>query len=258
VDTFTRSVRNLSRCMPSRVALILLFVFHATASWAEPYDYPWGRLVAPASPLGFPPLSTSPSESTDDLPPLGQALIVQPNPSVFGKRLDFCFHWGRDCGKPAADAYCRHRMNGNGVATSFVKAENIGSRRNPTWVMGDNLECRERECDGFAEIGCGRTPISACERAFLDRAPSWGGSAWSGESISRLCGTSPAMNDQPVQCFERLMSGAVSWGGGSTWQPNNALDLCERTNNLDATISCFSTAISAGVPWSQAVQSCGI
>jgi hypothetical protein len=70
------------------------------------------------------------------------------NDKVFG--IDVCLNWGRNCGQPAADRYCR--FVGYSRATQF-------SFRNdspPTWVMGDNQTCAAAACDRFQQITCTR------------------------------------------------------------------------------------------------------
>lgn len=79
------------------------------------------------------------------------------DPSVRGYRLDFCKHWGRDCGEPAATLWCRER--GFERATRFAVEQDIGART-PTVVFGDGRLCSEASCDGFAYIECARGPDS--------------------------------------------------------------------------------------------------
>jgi hypothetical protein len=102
--------------------------------------------------------------------------------------------------------------------------------------------------------------LSHCKRAILLGDVGWGhgNSDWSDANLNRLCGNSPNMSDQPVRCYERVMSGNVNWGGGTLWVPGNALDLCERTSSADNTIGCFERGIASGLPWQRAIQSCGI
>jgi len=68
-------------------------------------------------------------------------------------RLNYCLNWGRDCGAPAADAWCRKQ--GFGKATDFALDENIGSIF-PTIVLGETRVCAQFVCDGFAEITCAK------------------------------------------------------------------------------------------------------
>jgi len=61
-------------------------------------------------------------------------------------RLDWCLHWGRDCGKPAADAFCQ--MNGYTEAESWKLEGGL-----TTFVLGDGKICKG-SCDGFSSINC--------------------------------------------------------------------------------------------------------
>jgi hypothetical protein len=74
-------------------------------------------------------------------------------PAIDGKRVDFCLHWGSDCGQPAADAFCQ--KSGYAKAVDFQEASNIGAQA-PTLVLGDGKLCSYASCDGFAAIRCSR------------------------------------------------------------------------------------------------------
>lgn len=74
------------------------------------------------------------------------------NPTVEGYRLDWCLHWGQQCGKAAATAWCKRKMGkADGFAKQWKKDENIGT----TYVMGDGKVCNQQFCDGFRWIECG-------------------------------------------------------------------------------------------------------
>ncbi|NES06757.1 MAG: hypothetical protein F6K22_30430 [Okeania sp. SIO2F4] len=46
------------------------------------------------------------------------------------------------------------------------------------------------------------------------------------------------------------------WGGGTSWNWQNAINLCEGTQNASLTIRCFQREIQKRRPWSQAIQTC--
>ncbi len=75
-------------------------------------------------------------------------------PSVRGVRLDYCQHFGSQCGKPAADLFCRE--NGFAEAARFLIDENIGGRGIQTLVFGDGRLCQGPNCSGFRTITCSR------------------------------------------------------------------------------------------------------
>ena len=60
---------------------------------------------------------------------------------------DWCKNFARDCGKPAADAYCKKR----GWSKSYAHKiwPNIGKTRLITGAV-----CEDNFCDGFEYIGC--------------------------------------------------------------------------------------------------------
>ena len=66
-------------------------------------------------------------------------------------RLDWCRYWARDCGKPAADEFCRR--HGFSESASFAQDLRIG-KNDPTTVIGSGQICHQRTCNGFATITC--------------------------------------------------------------------------------------------------------
>ena len=72
-------------------------------------------------------------------------------PNLNGYRLDFCRIWADDCGKPAADAFCR--LLRYSYATSWQKDHNIGMYT-PTITIRDREVCNSYYCDGFRMIMC--------------------------------------------------------------------------------------------------------
>ena len=68
-------------------------------------------------------------------------------------RLNFCLNWDKDCGEPAAQAWCKVRGFNRAAAWSVDK--NIGSLF-PTIVLGENRVCSQFICDGFQEITCAK------------------------------------------------------------------------------------------------------
>jgi len=69
-------------------------------------------------------------------------------PRINGNRLDWCLSWGKECGQPAADEFCRKKEFGS--ALSFEMAHQIG----PTQVIGTGETCTVPACDGFLFITC--------------------------------------------------------------------------------------------------------
>jgi tetratricopeptide (TPR) repeat protein len=77
----------------------------------------------------------------------GVVKIEQPR---LGKlRLDWCREWAQQCGKAAADEFCRRQ--GFAEAASFAKASNVGE---PTRVIGGGQVCSQPWCASFAAISC--------------------------------------------------------------------------------------------------------
>lgn len=100
-------------------------------------------------------------------------------------------------------------------------------------------------------------PMAECAEALQGRVawdPSRSNTSWSPTNIERLC--RGGRGAQPARCFARLMAGGVDYGGGSTWQWENAVNLCAGSSNAGATIACFQGRISAGQSWQQAIPAC--
>ena len=63
--------------------------------------------------------------------------------------LDWCKSYEKDCGQPAADAWCV--LQGYESASKYSKADNVGY---PTRTYSDSKICDEEGCDSFASIVC--------------------------------------------------------------------------------------------------------
>ncbi len=79
-------------------------------------------------------------------------------PSIRNVRLDWCAHFGRDCGQVAADLFCREMQFER--ATRFAIDQNIGARGVDTLVFGDGALCHAPQCSGFRSITCQKTAIA--------------------------------------------------------------------------------------------------
>jgi len=74
------------------------------------------------------------------------------NKPVFkGYRIDLCLKRGQQCGKPAADIFCK--LKGFKRSLGFQKENNIGTQA-PTLILGEKKLCTGTECDGFEYIDC--------------------------------------------------------------------------------------------------------
>lgn len=80
--------------------------------------------------------------------PVESEEVTYSKPMAGGRRLDWCLTWGADCGKPAANYYCKKK--GHETVVDFKLAENIGKTR----IMKTGEKCTMPECDGFKYITC--------------------------------------------------------------------------------------------------------
>lgn len=72
-------------------------------------------------------------------------------PRFQGKRLDWCFNWAADCGKPAANFFCKQM--------GYTSAKNYPIDHAPgsdTIVAGTGQICEQPGCDSFKSITCFR------------------------------------------------------------------------------------------------------
>lgn len=71
-------------------------------------------------------------------------------PRINGALLDWCYNWGADCGKPAADRFCV--MNDYAEAVDF--GEKPGPLGEPTMLISDGRICEADDCGTFEYIAC--------------------------------------------------------------------------------------------------------
>jgi hypothetical protein len=69
-------------------------------------------------------------------------------PMAGKRRLDWCLDWATNCGKPAADFYCKKQ--GHSTAVDFKIDENIWKTR----LLKSGQKCTAPHCDGFKYIEC--------------------------------------------------------------------------------------------------------
>ncbi len=69
-------------------------------------------------------------------------------PTLEGLAVDACREWGRNCGRPAADAFCR--------ALGYAEADGyrIDHDRPPTVTVGDRRICTRGFCDRLVDVTC--------------------------------------------------------------------------------------------------------
>jgi len=80
--------------------------------------------------------------------------ITYTNPKVGGVALDWCKTWASNCGKPAADYFCKSK--GHKKATLYQKENNIGYTR----ILKTGQICNAPGCDSFKVIRCKKkTPV---------------------------------------------------------------------------------------------------
>lgn len=79
---------------------------------------------------------------------------------------------------------------------------------------------------------------------------------WGATALNTLCNGAESSAD-PATCFSHVMtSNSVNYGGGTAWNPNNALRLCAGASNSQRRVSCFEGKIAQRVAWSQAIDQC--
>jgi hypothetical protein len=98
-----------------------------------------------------------------DNPATSEKVFVRP---FWGEeRLDWCLHWGKSCGQPAADHFCKRRRFTSAI--EFDREWPVG----PTRTIGSEQTCSLGTCSGFRYITChGDIPD---DQIFVN--PSWNG-----------------------------------------------------------------------------------
>ena len=131
-----------------------------------------------------------------------------------GYSVDNCLHWGTECGKPAADEFCRRTGVPSGAATFTMAA------MHPTWVLGDSKVCDQTNCVGFTSIYCsagGAAPPPGGGRV-LDVSGYWYGrnGAWVYQFAQN--GNNFTWSRNPPEQASGSLSGSAmtaNWGTGS-------------------------------------------
>lgn len=84
-------------------------------------------------------------------------------PRINGFRLDWCYSWGKECGQPTADEFCRRQ--GFKSALRFEQVRGVG----PTQVISTGEICSVPACAAFLYITCSQVPRPA-EREVVETA----------------------------------------------------------------------------------------
>ncbi|MCA0434032.1 MAG: hypothetical protein LCH46_12305 [Proteobacteria bacterium] len=93
---------------------------------------------------------SKPDEAADDGGPdvedEGVGLFIKPKAG--SRRLDWCLTWATNCGKPAAEYFCKSK--GYDKVVKFKIDADIGKTR----ILKTSQNCTDPSCDGFKEIIC--------------------------------------------------------------------------------------------------------
>lgn len=75
---------------------------------------------------------------------------IYKSPKIKGYALDICREWGKNCGKPAADAFCKSK--GHKRSLSYKVRKNTP----PTKIIRGGGICVENYCDRISKVICKR------------------------------------------------------------------------------------------------------
>lgn len=75
------------------------------------------------------------------------------NPTYYGLKVDWCKDFEKDCGRPAADLFCKKK--GFSASSSYSKDISVSK----TLTVGNHAVCEKayHQCDSFNSISCKRT-----------------------------------------------------------------------------------------------------
>ncbi len=109
-----------------------------------PVAAPAAAAVAPAA---VAPAAAAPATARAPAAAAPTSSYVE-NPMMGGVAVDICLTWATDCGKPAADAYCR--AAGYAVATNFTPR----AHAQQTYVIGSGQVCNGDFCTAIGSVTC--------------------------------------------------------------------------------------------------------
>ena len=138
-------------------------------------------------------------------------------PSYKERRVDWCKNWASNCGKPAADLFCRNM--GYQRSTSFMIQNNHGG---PTNVLGhDGMVCWAPFCDSFRYINCFKpTPPMLC-RGTRNLGPHLWGQRIDDVKCGR-CPTGTTQSDYNVRVWHTGDAGSCAYRGWRyPWRPGD-------------------------------------
>jgi len=133
---------------------------------ATPVEAPAAERVAKQQPVAaVPSQPAQPTPSANSIPKLSpkltqpgaQTAAIPALPKTFDFpvqdlfRLNHCLYWQKDCGEPAATAWCQEK--GFSKALEWSVDKNIGAIF-PTVILGNQEVCARFICDGFKKITC--------------------------------------------------------------------------------------------------------
>ena len=187
--------------------------------------------------MGTPPVAQFTANPTTGPAPLTVTFTSQPTGAVTG------YHWDFGDGNESRRPNPRHNYAAAGAYTVRLTVMGPGGSNTETKNRFVNVAALSAEAVCFGLVQ---------DKIAFDYEDN---RRWAGADVQRLCrGTTDGA--QPATCFNRVMHGGVSWGGGTRWVPGNAIDLCEGTNSAARTIDCFQRSIRGEQTWQTAIRGC--
>lgn len=155
LEAFLKEYPNSRHAQAARTRLAALkrgVVPPPPVTVAPPRADPKPPVVVPKPPVEVkPPDAPPPPRIVGAMPKEPVRTFPKPHigpEDMNGLRIDGCLAWGRDCGKPAADTFCKTQGYDGARTFELRKTDAM------TWLQGDMQICAGPGCTALTDVAC--------------------------------------------------------------------------------------------------------